>query len=441
MNLKILNQWTNPTLVGLLILFSLPIKITSIQQILENNLGFSFPIRLSLYTLFLPPVALFSLFWNRNRALEIWNHLKLPLIILVFLFFWMWLGAIMSEYQNIALKHSARYSIFLLTFIAFIFALDRESFKKSGHIVIGIYIFLMTLTFLDWYQQINIPDLLLANGLSIDLFERGEPQVTSFFENRNPYAVASVGVLFLSIAFLRNYKILSSLGIITSLYSLEISLSRNGIFTLVICLLIFTIIKLIKIRKPHILFSLVLGTTFLIGIFLFSMDSQVLKRTKISLNHLFNVKNFEDLKRHEIRFLFYSSALKFGLEKLPILGSGSKTFGFEVIGKSEEMKDYNKPDIKEHYFFHSHNALLTIWIEMGWVGLIAALMFLWLWILPALRGPPHLMMPVLAVCVGQILDYFVWEILFMAFQSFFFAYLASNIFFLEEDNNPHRPDS
>tara|TARA_B100000809_G_C14863303_1_gene432732 strand:+ start:208 stop:318 length:111 start_codon:yes stop_codon:yes gene_type:complete len=35
----------------------------------------------------------------------------------------------------------------------------------------------------------------------------------------------------------------------------------------------------------------------------------------------------------------------------------------------------------------------------------------------------------LAVCVGQILDYFFWEIFFMVFQSFFFAYFAANMYF------------
>jgi len=71
---------------------------------------------------------------------------------------------------------------------------------------------------------------------------------------------------------------------------------------------------------------------------------------------------------------------------------------------------------------------------MGWVGLLAVLLFLWLWFRPALRGPPLLMMPMLAVCVGQILDYFVWEIFFMAFQSFFFAYFAAKMNFGESSS-------
>jgi len=150
MLLKQLKPWLNPLLVGLLILFSLPLKLPALQQTLESLLSFSFPIRLSLYTLFLPPVALFCIFWNRKRALEIWQKIRLPLIVLAFLFCWMWLGAIMSDYPKIALKHSGRYSIFLMTFIAFLFALERDSLKKSGQIFTGIYVLLMALTFLDW---------------------------------------------------------------------------------------------------------------------------------------------------------------------------------------------------------------------------------------------------------------------------------------------------
>jgi hypothetical protein len=45
------------------------------------------------------------------------------------------------------------------------------------------------------------------------------------------------------------------------------------------------------------------------------------------------------------------------------------------------------------------------------------------------------MMPMLAVCVGQILDYFVWEIFFMAFQSFFFAHFATTIIFQKMDQS------
>ena len=430
----LLKQWINPLLVGLLILFSMPLKLPALQQMLENLLSFSFPIRLSLYTLFLPPVALFCIVWNRKRAVKLWQKLRLPLIVLAFLFCWMWLGAIMSEYPKMALKHSGRYSIFLMTFLAFLFVLERDSLKKSGQIVTGLYVLLMVTTFLDWHGQISIPGLLSENGLHIDLFFRDYHQVTSFFENRNPYGVVSVGVFFWSLANLRHSRILSSLGIMAALYSLVLSGSRNGVLTLVMCLLFLLILTIKHFRKTRTNFIIVLVAVIVVGIGFYSIYSQTIKRIgQTKLNHLLNIKTYNDLESVEIRFVIFRSAIELGIAEPPILGSGTKTFGHEVFSKSKGIAHLNSPWYKDSY--NSHNAPLTIWIEMGWVGLIAVLLFLWLWFRPALRGPPLLMMPMLAVCVGQILDYFVWEILFMAFQSFFFAHFAATINFQEMDQS------
>jgi len=434
----VLKQWINPLLVGLLVLFSIPLKLPALQQMLESLLSFSFPIRLSLYTLFLPPVALFCIVWNRKRTLEIWQKLRLPIIVLAFLFCWMWLGAVMSEYPKIALKHSGRYSIFLMTFLAFLFVLERNSLIKSGQIFTGIYVLLMVFTFLDLHGKTNIPGLLSNYGLHIDLFFRG-PYPSSFFENRNPYAVVSVGVFFWSLANLRNSWILSSLGIMAALYSIILAGSRNGVLTLVICLLFLLYLSLKQIRKARSAFILVLAATIIVGIGYYTLiplqtsHSQTILRTNTSLNRLLNVKTYKDLEKLDIRFVIFRSALELGIAEPPILGSGTKTFGNEVFSKSKDIAHLNSPRYKDT--FNSHNAPLTIWIEMGWVGLIAVLLFLWLWFRPALRGPPLLMMPMLAVCVGQILDYFVWEIFFMAFQSFFFAHFAATITFQEMDQS------
>jgi len=428
----VLKQWINPLLVGLLILFSMPLKLPALQQMLESLLSFSFPIRLSLYTLFLPPVALFCIVWNRKRTLEIWQKFRLPLIVLAFLFFWMWLGAVMSEYPKIALKHSGRYSIFLMTFLAFLFAIERNSLKKSGQIFTVIYVLLMAFTFLDWHGKTSIPGLLAEYGLHIDLFFRGVSP-SSFFENRNPYAVVSVGVFFWSLANLRNSWILSSLGIMAALYSIVLAGSRNGVLTLVICLLFLLILTLKHIRKTRTAFIFVLAATIVVGICYYSLHTQAISRTNESLNRLLNVKTYKDLESFDIRFVIFRSAIELGIAEPPILGSGTKTFGHEVFSKSKDIAYLNVPWYRDA--FNSHNAPLTIWIEMGWVGLIAVLLFLWLWFRPALRGPPLLMMPMLAVCVGQILDYFVWEIFFMAFQSFFFAHFAATITFQEMDQS------
>ena len=293
MSLKLLKPWINPLLVGLLILFSLPLKLPALQQTLESLLSFSFPIRLSLYTLFLPPVALFSMVWNRKRALEIWQKLRLPLIVLAFLFCWMWLGAIMSEYPKIALKHSGRYSIFLMTFIAFLVALEHDSLKKSGQIFTGIYVILMALTFLDFQGKISIPGLINALGLGIDLFNPDQT-ISSFFENRNPYGVVSVGVFFWSLANLRHSWILSSLAIAAASYSILLAGSRNGVLTLVLCLLFLLILTFKQIRKARTTFIIVLVAAVAVGIAYYSLKSKSISRTNAILNRLLNVNSYQD---------------------------------------------------------------------------------------------------------------------------------------------------
>ena len=82
----------------------------------------------------------------------------------------MWLGAIMSDYPKIALKHSGRYSIYLMTFLAFLFALESDSLNKSGQVFTGIYVILIAFTFLDLSGHYSIPILLSENGLEIDIF-------------------------------------------------------------------------------------------------------------------------------------------------------------------------------------------------------------------------------------------------------------------------------
>lgn len=431
--------WINPLLVGLLILFSLPLKLPALQHWLENFLSITFPVRFSLYTIFLPPTALLCLFWNRGRITEIWNKLRFPLIILAFLFGWMWLGAIMSDYPALALKHSGRYSIMLLTFLVLLFALDCNSIKKSGQMFTAIYIFLMAMTFLDWHGKISIPDLISDYGLHIDLFFRGS-EPSSFFENRNPYAVASVAVFFWSLANLKHSLFLSSVGIGTALYSIILAGSRNGILSLVICLLILLYLTFRQIRKLNKAFILVLAAAIVVGTGYYSIYSQTAKRIGQSkLNQLWNINTYKDLEKLDIRFTIFRAALEFGIKNPQILGSGTKTFAHEVFSNTKDIAFLNAPKYKNIY--NSHNFLLTVWIEMGWIGLIAVLIFLWLWFRPALRGPPLLIMPMMAVCVGQILDYFIWEIFFMAFQSFFFAHFASSIYFVERKNTVRQSEN
>tara|TARA_B100000700_G_scaffold245593_1_gene274095 strand:- start:107 stop:1357 length:1251 start_codon:yes stop_codon:yes gene_type:complete len=409
--------------MGLLILFSLPIKLDALQQIFESFFSIYIPIRLGFYTLFLPPIALFSIVWNIKKFASIWQKLKTPLIVLLLLFVWMWLGAFTSDYPKVAFKHSGRYSIYLITFFGFLFVLYHEVSKKFYYIFCLVFLSLMSLTFLDWHGIINIPILLENNGMSIDLFQRGNTP-TSFFENRNPYAIISVGIFFWAIINQRHSAFLSLLLVISSLYSIYIAGSRNGIFTLLMCtlfLLLFNYKQILKFKT----FFIILSCITILGFGYYFSKSQTFLKIKLTIIDILNADTLKEFESIDPRFVIYSSALKFVILNQPVIGTGTKTFGYEVFKESKKLKKFNNEYHRKR--LNAHNALLTIWVEMGMVGLIGVIIFLLLWFFPSLRGPPILIMPMLAVCLGQIFDYFVWEIFFMAFQSFFFANFAATI--------------
>ena len=179
--------------------------------------------------------------------------------------------------------------------------------------------------------------------------------------------------------------------------------------------------------------------TIFIGFYYFY--KQTLNRIgSTRFNQILNVKTYKDLENIDLRFTLYRSTFEVGLNNISILGSGVKTFGHVVFEKSKAMEHnfskYGITSLRTEYHktaYNSHNALLTIWIEMGLLGLTASLLFLWLWIKPSFRGPPIIVIPIMSMCIGQIFDYFVWQILFMAFQSFFFVSFASKICLVREN--------
>ena len=63
-----------------------------------------------------------------------------------------------------------------------------------------------------------------------------------------------------------------------ALYSIVLTGSRNGVLTLVLCLLFLLILTLKQIRKARKAFILVLATAIVVGIGYYSIYNQTLKR-------------------------------------------------------------------------------------------------------------------------------------------------------------------
>ena len=137
------------------------------------------------------------------------------------------------------------------------------------------------------------------------------------------------------------------------------------------------------------------------------------------------VEEFTQLEEIDPRFALYRMAIEYGLQHPSLFGVGVKSFGYAV---SEEASGPMAAVIQNaNETWNAHNALLTIWVEMGWVGLFLALGFLTSWFWECRRASLWLMASVLTLCLGQILDYFIWQITFMTVQSLIFALMAASL--------------
>ena len=79
------------------------------------------------------------------------------------------------------------------------------------------------------------------------------------------------------------------------------------------------------------------------------------------------VEEFTQLEEIDPRFALYRMAIEYGLQHPSLFGVGVKSFGYTV---SEEASGPMASVIQNaNETWNAHNALLTIWVEMGWVGL------------------------------------------------------------------------
>ena len=137
------------------------------------------------------------------------------------------------------------------------------------------------------------------------------------------------------------------------------------------------------------------------------------------------VEEFTQLEEIDPKFALYRMSIEYGLQHPALFGVGVKSFGYAV---SEEASGPMASVIQNaNETWNAHNALLTIWVEMGWVGLFLALGFLTSWFWKCRRASLWLMASVLALCLGQILDYFIWQITFMTVQSLAFVLMAASL--------------
>jgi O-antigen ligase len=168
-----------------------------------------------------------------------------------------------------------------------------------------------------------------------------------------------------------------------------------------------------------------------IGLFLISVSTitfifnpKVMTKSQQTWEKLQVVSEFSQLENIDPRFALYRMAIEYGIQHPSFFGVGVKSFGYAVSKTASGPIAGWFQAVNESW--NAHNALLTIWVEMGWTGLFLALGFVASWFWKFRRASLWLWASVLTLCLGQILDYFIWQITFMTVQSLIFVLMAAS---------------
>ncbi len=421
-------------LLGILT-FSLPLKTPAIQSFLESILQISFPIQLSTYTLFLPMWLGITVLIHLLRIPEVWSQVKTPLLLMAMLFVWMWLGAWFSEWRGHSLKHAGRYTIHLLVFLTFLLLVRSQNFRSMAVVLLGWFVVVSGLTmaeqlFADWSLQSWFASIGLGLELHSSLISSGPDYggLSSLFENQNPYGVISVALLGISFFSVTEKKyFLGTAGILASGGGIVYSGSRNSAIMLIILisLSLFTFFYINKHSKKN--WKNIIGISVLIislFIILLRFNPLLITKSYYSLEKLRFTGESVQAEKIEPRLVLFRLAIEYGIQHPSFFGVGVKSFGYAV---SEVVSGPFATEIKQaNEKWNAHNALLTIWVEMGWIGLILALGFVASWFWEFRRASLWVLASVLTLCLGQMLDYFIWQITFMTIQSLIFVLMAAS---------------
>ncbi len=417
-------------LLGILT-FSLPLKTPAIQSFLESIIQISFPIQLSTYTLFLPMWLGIAVLIHLLRIPEAWRQLKVPLLLMAMLFVWMWVGAWFSEWRGHSLKHAGRYTIHFLVFLTLLLLVNRQNIRSMTAALLGWFLVVSGLTvaeqlFADWQLQSWFTSIGLGLELHAPLSYNG---LSSLFENQNPYGIVSVGLLGISLfGVVQRQWILGIAGAFASVWGIVLSGSRNAALILIIYVLFIFLVNFCRAasRNKHYR-KIFIGTSVLlivVTVITSVFNPRVVMKSQQSWEELQLVREFAQLEEIDPRFALYRMAVEYGLQHHSLFGVGVKSFGYAVSEEASGPMASMLQNANETW--NAHNALLTIWVEMGWVGLFLALGFLTSWFWKCRKASLWLMASVLTLCLGQILDYFIWQITFMTVQSLIFVLMAAS---------------
>lgn len=374
------------------------------------------------YNLLLPLCAVLLAAFNLRQFKKTFRYHRQALFFLFLLYIWMWVSALFSDFQGIALKYSVKYSIHFIVLVCFlILTYKKEEPFSYYRCILRFLLLLAVFGIVEYFFHDLWLFTLLRSPHSLDVY----PRISSLMQWPNQLGILlSVGMLLglmlhkeKSIAALECYC-----GIFLFTIVIALAGSRNSWLLLSLGIFLAWLYKVISFKKG----------IFLIGFFGFCIFFFPISINQLGIRHshvvpLMNLLGGESkllsfptpIETIKSRTLLWKAAIPEIIKK-PITGMGIQVYG-KVIGKR----------ILGDEGYHTHNLFLNILVELGIPGLLLFLIFVYCLLKRADLYRPIIGIPLIMIFAAQMVDFFMHD----------FTFTSIGLYFLAEAGNSKHDDT
>jgi O-antigen ligase len=382
---------------------------------------------LSVNYLFFSLLALFLFILNFNSFKKAILDNKKSLVLLVFLYIWIWLCALFSNFLSTAVKYTTISSIYFVLFIVFL-GINYKNKDKISYFILTfrLIIFISALGIIQYF----FPSLGLFKVLTYKL-DSFYPRISSLMQWPNQFAVVmAIGV---SLAFIlyKNRGISKFefyLSLVLFIADISLALSRNGWLMLFLVIFLLWLYKIINVKEIIIIMSIWLFCmllfplpTYRLGIKdsnVFPLMNTVMHRgggePKITVQNP-TVKAAAIASEPSARTTLAKEAIG-NIIKRPFTGVGLGVFAEHIQSSSS----WGGKGV------HTHNLVLNILVELGIPGFLLSLAFIWSLLKKAKLNKAIISIPVIIIFASQITDYFMLHDSTFTVLTVYFLAEASN---------------
>ncbi|MEH1842669.1 MAG: O-antigen ligase family protein [Nostoc sp.] len=371
-------------------------------------------INIGIHYLLLPAFSFSLISLSLKSIPEVVKKHKVILISISLMYLWMWLSSLMSQFPNIALTYSMKYSIYYILFFAFlILTFNNANLTLYYRCILHLIQIIAGLGFLE----VLLPNHWIFKLLKFPSFY---PEIGSIMQNPNQFGVIVAIGLCLSLILEKQNKI-SKIELYVSelifIISLALSASGNGWFTFMIGMFFLLIYKIISFRK------MIYLTSFLIlCIVTIPVSTQRIGLADSKIFPLINVfsenSNLVNLNKKTpttiiktglSRFEIWQAAINETIKR-PLTGIGIGVFP-EQIGVK----------VWRHKGYHAHNIFLNVLAEQGIPGLLLFTNFLLRITFKVKYANSLVTVPIIIFLASQMPDFFAEDYIFTTIEFYFIA--------------------